>query len=717
MGITIKDAPLVEQLSGDEKIPISDGSNEPKTVNVGQIKEFANKGIEIPKKVSELDNDSGYATSKEVEDAISKIPTPDVSGQIASALVDYVKKVEGKGLSTNDFTNELKTKLEGITPYDPSELEAEIGKLETALNTLVGGNASNAIESFNEIIAFLNNVSDKETLDGIIAGINARIAEVESKIPTKVSQIENDLNLAKKEDVDAEIEKMYQLIGAHNKEVKFFCIEPVTVKVGEEEYYFEANQVATVFVGDLEFEIIPTSNKSIKTLLGYPVPLTWHDWMEGVDVFDGIVFDMNELETYKHWIQYYQGEYHVQKAQYSNCVFWSDKPYTHSPFEQRTNYTLYYSAQLPLCYSTIPANTYKPFYLAYGVKTDPNWNNSDYLASYAIVSGATQTFSYYGASAIGIFDMGVDIITLPKDCRGLMYHAPAIQYAGVFDAKNSTNFGAKKGSWQEAFGDCYSLQTLYIRNLKTSINVSWSPLNNESIEYIVNNAINTTTITISVSPYTWNRLTDAIKSAATAKKINIALLEGNMEDDNRLKVIPTLATKDELSAKQDKIEDLDAIREGALRTIPTKTSELTNDSGFLTEHQDISHLATKQELEGIISISVKAQTDSQKAVYNSENAIEISNSAEKKSTQASINASEALRQAEVATSSIATLKGLENSDEVMVEIAKEIVQISQNTSDIASIRRSTVYLTQEEYDVLITNGEVLDNVEYNIFEE
>ena len=110
------------------------------------------------------------------------------------ALVDYVKKVEGKGLSTNDFTNELKEKLEGITPYDPSELEAEISKLETALNTLVSGNASNSIESFNEIIAFLENVSDKETLGGIIAGINTRIAEVEGKIPTKVSELENDKN-------------------------------------------------------------------------------------------------------------------------------------------------------------------------------------------------------------------------------------------------------------------------------------------------------------------------------------------------------------------------------------------------------------------------------------------------------------------------------------------------------------------------------------------
>lgn len=334
-----------------------------------------------------------------------------------------------------------------------------------------------------------------------------------------------------------ELEKM---IGTHNKEVRFFCIEPVTVKVGEVEHHCEANQVATVFVGDDEFEIIPTSNRSIQSLLGYPIPLKWHDWLEGVEVFDGIVFDMNELETCHHWIQYYQGDYHVQKAQYANCVFWSDKPYTHSPFEERTNYTLYYSSQLPLCYSRIPENTYKPFYLAYGVTSDPNWRNPDYVNSYANVSGATQTFSYYGATAIGIFDMGVDIITLPRDCRGLMFHAPAITHAGVFDAKNTTNFGAKKGSWQEAFGDCISLTSLYIQNLKTSINISWSPINVESIEYIIENAANTTSITISVSPYTWYRLPEAYKATALAKKITIALLEGNYYDDVRFTSFKTI---------------------------------------------------------------------------------------------------------------------------------------------------------------------------------
>ena len=362
----------------------------------------------------------------------------------------------------------------------------------------------------------------------------------------------------------SKIPELEGMINSHNKELRFFCVEPVTVVVDGVEYYCNANEIATIFVGDADFEIIPTSNNSIQSLLGYPIPLTWYDWLEGVEVFSNIIFDMNELDTYKHWIQYYQGDYHVQKAQYTDCVFWSDKPYTHNPFEERTNYTIYYSSQLPLCYSTIPENTYKPFYLAYGVNTDPNWRNPDYVNSYANVSGATQTFSYYGATAIGIFDMGVDIITLPKDCRGLMYHAPAIQHAGVFDATKTTNFGAKKGSWQEAFGDCISLTTLYIQNLKASINISWSPISVESIEYIISNAANTSAITISVSPYTWYRLSEDIKTTAKAKNITIALLVGNYVDDLRW------------GTKQDKVEGKGLSTEDFTTLLKQKLEGLSN---------------------------------------------------------------------------------------------------------------------------------------------
>ena len=69
---------------------------------------------------------------------------------------------------------------------------------------------------------------------------------------------------------------------------------------------------------------------------------------------------MNAEDMYTKWNQGNQGAYQVQYAQYVNCIFWSDNPYI-SELSKRTNYTLYYSSQLPLCYSTIPDNTFKHF--------------------------------------------------------------------------------------------------------------------------------------------------------------------------------------------------------------------------------------------------------------------------------------------------------------------------------------------------------------------
>ena len=56
-----------------------------------------------------------------------------------------------------------------------------------------------------------------------------------------------------------------------------------------------------------------------------------------------------------------------------------------------------------------------------------------------------------------------------------------------------------------------------------------------------------------------------------------------------------LATKDELATKADKT------------AIPTKTSQLTNDSGFLTSHQDVSGKADKTYVDN--QLATKADTD------------------------------------------------------------------------------------------------------------
>lgn len=335
--------------------------------------------------------------------------------------------------------------------------------------------------------------------------------------------------------IDSKVQKLMT-----DTEIKFFCIEPVTIVVGEKSTTYEANTLVDVFLKSSdEFEVITTSNSSIASLYAWPGALdTYYEWLEGVNLFDGVLFNMNNEDLYTKWSQGNQGLYHVQFAQYKNCIFWSDLGYI-SDVAKRTNYTLYYSSELPLCYSTIPDNTFKAFYFAYNVTCDPNWSNPAYKESFAKATWATQVFSYYGLHSIGLFDMDSSRfnITLPKDCRGLMYYAPNVLNAGVFDAINVTNFGAKSGSWRDAFGCCYSLTNLYIKNLKVNLNISWSPINQQSLNFILSKAANTNKITIYLSPHTYYGLTDANKTLAAEKNITLSLIATNTTEDNRLTML------------------------------------------------------------------------------------------------------------------------------------------------------------------------------------
>ena len=342
-----------------------------------------------------------------------------------------------------------------------------------------------------------------------------------------------------------DVEFLFQKLNS-DRTLRFYCVEDVTIVVNGVSTVYPANSsVEMKFIESDVWEIVPTSDNSILALNGFPGALgTYYSWLEGVKQFSNILFDMNDVEMYSKWSQGNQGAYQVQYAQYQNCIFWSDNTYV-SDVAKRTNYTLYYTSQLPLCYSSIPENTFKAFYLAFNVNSDPNWGNKAYRDSFTQATWATQVFSYYGARTIGIFghDDPDFNITLPKDCRGLMYQSTAIENAGTFDAVNVTNFGAKSGSWREAFGQCSSLRNLYIKNLKVNLNISWSPINYESINFIISNAANTNAITISVSPYTYNLLNDADFELAASKNITIALLTTNYHEDLRLGEIENKADK------------------------------------------------------------------------------------------------------------------------------------------------------------------------------
>ena len=123
------------------------------------------------------------------KDNIFKIPN--IEDNLETISINKVDKIEGKGLSTEDFTSALKEKLEALKEYDDSKLNTAITSLRNDLNTLVSGNTSTAIENFNEVIAFLNDLEDTRNLSGIIANIEKQIASKQDRIEDLPELIED----------------------------------------------------------------------------------------------------------------------------------------------------------------------------------------------------------------------------------------------------------------------------------------------------------------------------------------------------------------------------------------------------------------------------------------------------------------------------------------------------------------------------------------------
>ena len=175
-------------LNNTPLLPLSVGSMNMMT-NVITLVHYSGVAPNIATTTFELHSDGNVEstsmlyTAPSIDDALSSTSTNSVQNKvITAALNNKIDKVADKGLSTEDFTTALKTKLESLTNYDDTAIQNAVNGLTTQLNTLVNGDASTAIESFNEIIAFLNGVEDSESLDSIIAYIEQQIAGKQDKL-------------------------------------------------------------------------------------------------------------------------------------------------------------------------------------------------------------------------------------------------------------------------------------------------------------------------------------------------------------------------------------------------------------------------------------------------------------------------------------------------------------------------------------------------------
>ena len=186
---------------------------------------------------------SGYYTKGEVDAAISNV---DVTEQLA----DYVEKVEGKGLSTNDFDNNykskldgletkyvakvsgkglstndftntyknsldnlpnnyvakdgdkvvssndftgaLKTKLEGLENFDPKDINSAISAIEGTLGDITGDGkeVTAALDTWAEIKAFISDYENTDSVASLLSTLESNIHSwVEGKNYTTAAEL------------------------------------------------------------------------------------------------------------------------------------------------------------------------------------------------------------------------------------------------------------------------------------------------------------------------------------------------------------------------------------------------------------------------------------------------------------------------------------------------------------------------------------------------
>lgn len=130
--------------------------------------------------------------AKAANDAVNKV------GDIDKALAEKVDKEEGKGLSTNDYTDQEKEKLAGLSNYDDTEIRKELSDkaskqelTEAAAGTLA--EAKSYTDATNKAIKADVTAAFEQTLVTIDSGDAATLKESKSYTDTKTAELWNNV--------------------------------------------------------------------------------------------------------------------------------------------------------------------------------------------------------------------------------------------------------------------------------------------------------------------------------------------------------------------------------------------------------------------------------------------------------------------------------------------------------------------------------------------
>ena len=126
--------------------------------------------IIIPTKLGQLNNDMNFVTKSYVDEQISNIDISagnvgDTSLFATKSDLNYkVDKIEGKGLSTNDFTDSYRLKLDGLTNFDDSEINQKYNNLISLVNIPYNSD-TNSVQLTTDRYQYISNFAKDITIN------------------------------------------------------------------------------------------------------------------------------------------------------------------------------------------------------------------------------------------------------------------------------------------------------------------------------------------------------------------------------------------------------------------------------------------------------------------------------------------------------------------------------------------------------------------------
>lgn len=499
-----------------------------------------------------------------------------VSQIVALARQTMVEAQAGKGLSANDFTDALKAKLEGLSNYDDAEVRSLITAVNGRLDTILGDGASSAIDTFNEIEAFLTGITDTQTLTGLLQEQKQTItSETDAKLSGKVDKVAGK-GLSANDYTDEEKAKLSAL------PTKAELDSSLGAKLDKSEWDEEHGQftIKGYFLGKRgNINVAESEISGITPLLPlnktYPIVLK-NVMTRGTAVAVCFYDAAGSFISYPEGIENLNGDFIVNLGQYPEnacffrvCTEKAGSTYTNGPTQEAREGAVseaIRASKLVLFVDEFnaaagsngkydPANApdpQHPFYL------NTLWLT--YNEAVASMAHINEIYLRGGGSMMGL-SLRTNMLSakaLPTGWgTGLVKLSGVCLYCSTIEVLNVGNIAVEESYTLSAFAyNCAKLHTILgqidlvhvkdidaivfalssklqevrLYRIKASVNFKNCPLLSlESLQYLVTNAANTSTITITVHPDVYAKLTDAtnaewyaVAEAAAAKNIAFA---------------------------------------------------------------------------------------------------------------------------------------------------------------------------------------------------